>query len=88
MHPDGGLFLFRNGQHIRYSVAAGRADLGYPRPYAADWPGVFSDRIDTALTWAPDVIYFFSANRYTSFRPARVVPDPVIPSPSRATGPA
>ena len=81
LHPDGSLYLFRSGQHLRYDLAAGHPHLGYPRPYAPDWPGVFPDRIDAAITWAPDIIYLFHDSTYTSFSPRLVHTRPGYPKP-------
>ena len=69
VHPNGRLYLFRGGQHLRYDLAARRPEPGFPRPYALDWPGVPGTRIDAALTWDPDVIYLFAGGTYTSFSP-------------------
>ena len=69
LHPDGRLYLFRGGQHLRYDLTARRPEPGFPRPYAPDWPGVPAARIDAAITWGPDVIYLFAGDAYTSFSP-------------------
>jgi hypothetical protein len=59
------LYLFRHGECVRlgFGKSAIVAD-GYPKPIAEDWPGVDFDRIDAALTVAPDKVYFFRGSKY------------------------
>jgi hypothetical protein len=60
------LYLFRHGECVRLSFGTSVNDLTgvNPRPIAEDWPGVDFDRIDAALTVAPDKVYFFRGSKY------------------------
>lgn len=61
------LILFRRNKYICLNIETGSIDDGYPRPTADGWPGVTFDRIDAALSIAPDSIYFFKGNEYIRY---------------------
>ena len=37
---DGKVYVFKGHEYIRYDIASGKAEGGYPRPIAPDWPGL------------------------------------------------
>lgn len=62
---EGALYLFRHGECLRIDFSKSPIVSGdYPKEIVADWPGVDFDRIDAALTVAPDKIYFFRGSSY------------------------
>jgi hypothetical protein len=60
------LYLFRHGECVRldYGKSPPTVADDYPKAIAEDWPGVDFDRIDAALTVAPDKVYFFRGSEY------------------------
>jgi len=66
-------YFFRGNQYIRFDVKNHRADPGYPKPIAGNWPNFkFPDGVDGVVAW-PDkiegksVIYFFKGNQYMRY---------------------
>jgi hypothetical protein len=64
---NGKAYFFRGSEYIRYDVAADRADEGYPRPIAENWPGVFAEDIDAAVLWDNGKAYFFRGSEYVRY---------------------
>lgn len=66
-------YFFRDNQYIRFDVARHRADPGYPKPIAGNWPNFkFSDGIDGAIAWptmvdGKSVVYFFKSGQYMRY---------------------
>lgn len=58
------VYLFRWRQCLRINMATEAIDEGYPKNIADEWPDVDFDRIDAAVTVAPDRLYFFRGNEY------------------------
>jgi hypothetical protein len=58
------LYLFRWRMCLRIDIDLGSVDAGYPKAIADEWSGVNFDRIDAAVSIAPDRIYFFRAGEY------------------------
>jgi hypothetical protein len=65
---DGKAYFFRGGQYVRYDLASGQLDEGYPRPVADGWPGLaaagFADGLDAAVNWGSGSAYFFRGDAY------------------------
>lgn len=66
-------YFFRDNQYIRFDVKNHRADPGYPKPIAGNWPNFkFPDGIDGAVAWpikvqGKTVVYFFKGNQYMRY---------------------
>jgi hypothetical protein len=66
-------YFFRGNQYIRFDVKAHRADPGYPKPLAGNWPNFkFPDGIDGAVAWptkieGKSVVYFFKGDQYMRY---------------------
>jgi hypothetical protein len=71
----GKIYFFRGGDYIRVDPANGwRADPGYPKPIAGNWPGFpasFTSGLSDAL-WSGTTgkIYFFKGSEYLRVDPA------------------
>jgi hypothetical protein len=65
---NGKIYFFKGSQYIRYDVKGRKADPGYPKPIADDWPGVWAEGIDAGIQWSDDVAYFFKGNQYMKYR--------------------
>jgi hypothetical protein len=67
----GKVYFFRGSQYLRYDIGSDKADAGYPRPIAGNWPGMaeagFADKVDAALNWGNGKVYFFRENQYLRF---------------------
>jgi MAC/Perforin domain/Hemopexin len=61
---DDALYLFKHRECLRVDVNTLAVIKGYPKEIGEEWPGVDFDRIDAALTVAPDKIYFFRGPNY------------------------
>ncbi len=69
---NGKAYLFYDtGQYVRYDIANDRADEHYPKHIAGNWPGVWENKIDAALTWNNGKAYFFKGNQYIRYDIAR-----------------
>jgi hypothetical protein len=68
---NGKIYFFRGDQYIRYDIARGRVDPGYPLPIAGYWPGMseagFTCDIDAAVTWWNGKVYFFRGAHYLRY---------------------
>lgn len=66
-------YFFRDDQYIRFDVKRHRADPGYPKPIAGNWPNFkFPSGIDGAVAWptkieGKSVVYFFKGNQYMRY---------------------
>jgi Hemopexin len=66
-------YFFRDNQYIRFDIKNHRADPGYPKPIAGNWPNFkFPDGIDGALAWptkiaSKSVVYFFKGDQYMRY---------------------
>lgn len=60
------VFFFKGDQYMSYDIASNRVDPGYPVSLA-NWPGLFSDGIDAALSGRFPKVYFFRGSHYVSF---------------------
>ncbi|WNM62346.1 hemopexin repeat-containing protein [Candidatus Nitrospira neomarina] len=66
-------YFFRDDQYIRFDVKRHRADPGYPKPIAGNWPNFkFPGGIDGAVAWPTEiegksVVYFFKGNQYMRY---------------------
>ena len=63
----GKIFLFRGAEYVRYDMAADRADDGYPRSIANNWPGVFAEGINAVLYPGGRFAYFFRDDVYRRY---------------------
>lgn len=67
----GKVFFFKGGEYLRYNMAAGTADPGYPRPIAGNWRGFpaawASSGIDAAVNWGDGKVYFFKGGNYLRY---------------------
>ncbi len=66
-------YFFRDDQYIRFDVKRHRADPGYPKPIAGNWPNFkFPSGIDGAVAWptkidGKTVVYFFKGDQYMRY---------------------
>jgi hypothetical protein len=58
------IYLFKWRQCLRLDTTTERFDYGYPRNIADEWPDVDFDRIDAAVSVAPNRVYFFRGPEY------------------------
>jgi hypothetical protein len=68
---NGKLYIFKDGQYVRFSSVAAGVDSEYPKPIAGNWPGLpaaFQSGIDAAL-WRKSngALYMFKGNQYVRF---------------------
>jgi len=72
--PNQKIYFFRGNEYIRVDPNNGwRADSGYPKPIAGNWPGFptnFANGVNAAL-WSEknQKIYFFKGNQYIRVDP-------------------
>jgi hypothetical protein len=66
---NGKAFLFKGNQYIRYDIASGKADAGYPLPIKDHWPGLeaFADGVDAAVNWGNGKAFLFKGNQYIRY---------------------
>jgi hypothetical protein len=57
-------YFFKGSQYTRCDVVTKTKDPGYPASIAANWPGLWSDGIDAAVTWPTGKAYFFKGSEY------------------------
>jgi hypothetical protein len=43
---NGKTYFFKNDKYVRYDIAADKADAGYPKPIAGNWPGFWPSDVD------------------------------------------
>jgi len=69
----GKLYLFKGNQYVRYDWATDRADPGYPKPIAGNWPGLpasFTNSISAAVSGMAGFAgkaYFFKGGEYVRY---------------------
>lgn len=63
----GKIYLFGGSEYVRLDPATGRADTGYPKPIAGNWPGLFDRDIDTGVLWNNGKAYFFRDDEYIRY---------------------
>ncbi len=81
-------FFFKGREYIQYDIVADRSpDVGYPKPIAEDWPGIWPDGIDAAVVWNNGKIYFFKGSEYIRFDIQSKRPDPGYPNPIAGSWP-
>jgi len=82
---DGKLYLFKGSQYARYDWATDKADPGYPKPIAGNWPGLpasFQGGFDAAVTGQKGFAgkaYFFKGSQYVRYDWAADKMDPGYP---------
>jgi hypothetical protein len=68
--PNGKAYFFRGSEYVRYDVAAGQVDPGYPLPIAGNWsgfPAQFTAGIDAVVMWNNGKAYFFKGSEYLQY---------------------
>jgi alkaline phosphatase D len=65
--PNGKAFFFKGDRYVRWDIAAGCADPGYPKPVAPYWKGLGDGRFDAAVVWTNKKAYFFEGNGYVAY---------------------
>ncbi len=83
----GNVSLFGDDDYVLVDSGKEQAQPGYPRPIAADWPGVFETGIDTAVLWNNGKAYFFRSDQYVRYDVATDRADPGYPQPIAAGWP-
>jgi TolB-like protein len=80
---NGKAYFFRDGQYLRYDIAADRVDSGYPQPINNEtWPGlIWTDGIDAVINWGNGKAYFFRGGQYIRYDIAADRADPGYPKP-------
>ncbi len=63
---NGKAYLFKGNQYIRYDIASGIVDQGWPKLISEQWKGVWKDGIDAAIKWGKKV-YFFKGAEYLRY---------------------
>jgi len=59
--------LFRGSDYLRYDPSKDRMESGYPKNRRANWKKLDFDRIDAAVRWKGNKVYFFRKNRYARY---------------------
>ncbi|MGH3983440.1 MAG: hemopexin repeat-containing protein [Pseudonocardiaceae bacterium] len=84
-HAFSTVYFFRGDRYVRFDVATGKVDEGYPLPIAGNWKGFseagFSDGVDAAVNWGNGKVYFFRGDRYVRFTVAAAKVDDGYPLP-------
>ncbi len=68
--PNGKAYFFKGSQYVRYDPVLDRADAGYPRPIAGNWPGMpasFAAGVTANVVWNDDKAYFFKGSQYARY---------------------
>jgi hypothetical protein len=80
---NGKAYFFREGQYVRYDIAADRVDPGYPLPIGGNWPGftevTWASGVDDGVNWGTGKAYFFFRDRYLRYDIAADRVDPGYP---------
>ncbi|MDR3636953.1 MAG: hemopexin repeat-containing protein [Isosphaeraceae bacterium] len=64
--PQGKAYFFKGNENTRFDIASEKADEG-PIPIERNWPGVWPDGIDAAVSWPNGKVYFFKGPDYVGF---------------------
>ncbi len=69
---NGKVYFFKDGQYLRYDLAAGAADPGYPLAIAGNWPGLEkfaggARDLDAAMFVSRSKLYFFKGDQYIRY---------------------
>jgi len=66
--PDA-VYFFKGENYVRYEMSEQCYGVfeGYPQAIKDRWIGVIFDRIDAAIYWRFDKVYFFSGDRYIRY---------------------
>jgi alkaline phosphatase D len=76
---NGKAYLFHGNGYLRYDIAEGKVDAGYPRYIATSWRGVFAGDIDAVVVWNNGKAYFFKGSEYIRYDIAADQADPGYP---------
>ena len=80
--PNGKAYFFKGSQYVRYDPGADKADPGYPKAIAGNWPGVpaaFAAGVNAVAVWDNGKAYFFKGNQYIRYDIAGSKVDPGYP---------
>lgn len=69
---NGKAYFFKGDQYLRYDMASGAADPGYPKPIAGNWPGLQqfaggARDLDAVMFVLSSRIYFFKGDQYIRY---------------------
>jgi hypothetical protein len=67
---NGKAFFFKGNQFLRYDIAAGKVDDGYPQSIDGSWPGfagTFARGVSAAVVWNNGKAYFFKGAQYIRY---------------------
>jgi hypothetical protein len=79
---NGKAYFFNGSQYVRYDVAADKADSGFPKPIAGNWPGLpFTNGVDAVLLWKAGKAFFFKGSQYVRYDIAADKADAGYPKP-------
>jgi hypothetical protein len=84
---NGKAYLFQGNGYLRYDIAEGKVDAGYPCYVSTNWPGLFASDIDAAVVWNNGKAYFFKGSHYIRYDVAADRADPGYPKPIAAGWP-
>jgi alkaline phosphatase D len=79
--PDGKAYFFEGGTYLRYDLARGAVDAGYPQYIAPFWRGLPPSGIDAGVVWNNGKAYFFRGREYYRYDLAADSADPSYPRP-------
>jgi hypothetical protein len=82
--PNGKAYFFRGSQYVRYDPVLNKADSGFPKPIAGNWPGLpasFAAGVDAVVLWGNGKAYFFKADKYVRYDVAANQADAGYPKP-------
>ncbi|WP_239404946.1 hemopexin repeat-containing protein [Frankia sp. Cj3] len=85
--PNGKVYFFSGADYYGYDIAGEQVGPGYPRPIAANWPGLGGVSIDSAIAWPNGKAYFFSGPDYYRYDIADDRIDPGFPLPVKSNWP-
>jgi hypothetical protein len=82
---NGTSFLFKGDQYLRYNNVDDKADAGYPKPIAGNWPGIsgtgFESGIDAAINYGNGFVYWFKGDQYIKIQLANKTIEAGYPKP-------